>query len=258
MGNQKGLDRLTGKVAVVTGAASGIGRAIAVAFSNEGANVVISTDRNVDGLKQTMSFGVPGTMAMRQSDCSVAKDMEALVAFAEEKFGKLDIMCNNAGVVTDALIADMTEEEWDRVIDVNLKGTFLGCKYAIRAMKRAGGGSIINIGSVNSFVGEQLHSHYCATKGGVLMFSKCAALEYAKDKIRTNVVCPGWIDTPMNYEYIANLGGLEKVEAMLETIQPLGTGRPEQVAAAAVFLASDESSLITGTSILVDGGLTAQ
>ena len=253
-----GRGRLDGKVAIVTGAAGGIGRGIAIAFAQEGAKVVISTDRNQKGLAETRSLAPDGSIATRLSDASKAADMESLVAYAVSEFGRLDIMCNNAGIVTDALLADMTEEEWDRVIAVNLKGTFLGCKYAIRVMKKTGGGSIINIGSVNSFVGEALHSHYCATKGGVLMLSKCAALEYAADKIRTNVICPGWIETPLNYEYIANLGGLEKVEEMLKTVQPLGCGKPEDVAAAAVFLASDESRLITGTSIVVDGGLTAQ
>jgi NAD(P)-dependent dehydrogenase (short-subunit alcohol dehydrogenase family) len=253
-----GLGRLAGKIAVVTGAAGGIGRGIAIAFANEGAKVLISTDRNEKGLAETQSLAPTGSITTRMADASRYADMEALIGEALSQFGKLDVMCNNAGIVTDALIGDMTEEEWDRVIAINLKGTFLGTKFAIRAMQKTGGGSIVNIGSVNSFVGEALHAHYCATKGGVLMLSKCAALEYAKDKIRTNVICPGWIDTPMNYEYIANLGGLAKVEEMLKSVQPLGCGRPEDVAAAAVFLASDESRLITGTSILVDGGLTAQ
>lgn len=251
-------ERLAGKVAIVTGAAGGIGRAIAVAFAHEGAKVVISTGRNEAGLRETQALAPSGSIEYRMADSSVAADVEALVTYAEERFGKLNIMCNNAGILTDATLVETTEEDWDRTIDVNLKGTFLGCKYAIPAMIRAGGGAIVNIGSVNSFVGEPLHVAYCASKGGVLLLTKCAAIEYAKEKIRANCVCPGWIDTPMNTTYIENLGGLQEVEEMLETVQPLGTGRPEQVAAAAVFLASDEASLITGTSLLVDGGLTAQ
>ncbi|MEO8006183.1 MAG: glucose 1-dehydrogenase [Betaproteobacteria bacterium] len=258
MAGLSGRSRLQGKVAIVTGAAGGIGRAIALAFANEGAKVVISTGRNEAGLRETRELAPPNSIECRVADSSVAADVKGLVEFAEKRFGKLDILCNNAGILTDATLVDTTEEDWDRTIDVNLKGTFLGCKYAIPAMIRAGGGSIVNIGSVNSFVGEPLHVAYCASKGGVLMITKCAAIEYASQKIRANVVCPGWIDTPMNTAYIENLGGLQQVEKMLETVQPLGTGRPEQVAAAAVFLASDEASLITGTSLLVDGGLTAQ
>lgn len=250
--------RLWGKVAIVTGAAGGIGRAIAIAFVNEGAKVVATTSRNLAGLRETQALAPAGAIEILQADASLAADAMAMVRFAEDKFGHLNILCNNAGVLTDATVENTTEEDWDRTIDVNLKGPFLGCKYAIPAMRRAGGGSIVNIGSVNSFVGEPLHVAYCASKGGVLLLTKCVAIEYAKEKIRANAVCPGWIDTPMNTQYIENLGGLEKVEEMLESVQPLGTGRPEQVAAAAVFLASDESSLVTGTSILVDGGLTAQ
>ncbi|MGD9713609.1 MAG: SDR family NAD(P)-dependent oxidoreductase [Thermomicrobiales bacterium] len=251
--------RLNGKVAIVTGAATGIGRATAIAFASEGARVVISTRENMDGLLETQQLagGEEKIIALR-ADSSVAADAKSLVDVAVSRFGKLDVLCNNAGIVTDALVIDMTEEDWDRVIDVNLKGTFLTTKYALPEMQRAGGGSIINIGSINSFIGEPLHAHYCASKGGVLMFTKTVALEHAKDKIRANVVCPGWIDTPMNTEYIAALGGPEEVEKIVSASQPLGMGRPEQVAATVVFLASDESSLVTGTDLLVDGGFTAQ
>jgi NAD(P)-dependent dehydrogenase (short-subunit alcohol dehydrogenase family) len=258
MSQLTGSGRLSGKVAIVTGAAGGIGRAIALAFANEGARVIISTARNEKGLLQTQSMGPSGSIAVRMADASVAADVEGLVAFAEEKFGRLDVICNNAGVVTAALTEDLSEQDWDRVIDVNLKGTFLGCKYAIPAMKRVNGGSIVNIGSINSFVGVPMYSHYCASKGGVLLLTKTVALEHAKDKIRANVICPGWIDTPMNEASMEEMGGRSKMEEICLTVQPLGLGRPEQVAAAAVFLASDESSLVTGTDIVVDGGFTAQ
>jgi NAD(P)-dependent dehydrogenase (short-subunit alcohol dehydrogenase family) len=253
-----GLGRLSDKVAIVTGAAGGIGRAIAIAYANEGAKVIISTARNEKGLLETQSMAPKGSIAVRMTDASVAADVQGLVALAEEKFGRLDVMCNNAGIATGAFTADMPEQDWDRVIAVNLKGTFLGCKYAIPAMQKVKGGSIVNIGSINSFVGVPMHGHYCASKAGVLLLTKTVALEYAKDKIRANVICPGWIDTPMNEPYMEEMGGRKKMEEACLALQPLGLGKPEQVAAAAVFLASDESSLITGTDLLVDGGFTAQ
>jgi NAD(P)-dependent dehydrogenase (short-subunit alcohol dehydrogenase family) len=248
--------RLMGKVAIVTGAASGIGRGIAFAFAQEGAKVVITTNSNITGLEETRNLA-PDAIEARRADSAVAADIEAVVAYTERRFGHIDILVNNAGIQTEATLVETTEEDWDRTIDVHLKGTFLGCKYAIPAMQRAGGGSIINIASVNSFVGETLHVAYCAAKGGMIMLTKCAAIEYAKDKIRANAVCPGWIDTPLSTSYVEAMG-TEMVAKLLAQRQLLGMGRPEQVAAAAVFLASEEASLITGTSLIVDGGYTAQ
>lgn len=248
--------RLMGKVAIVTGAASGIGRGIAFAFAQQGAKVVITTNSNIAGLEETRNLA-PDAIEARRADSAVAADVEAVVAYAEKRFGHIDILVNNAGIQTEATLVETTEEDWDRTIDVHLKGAFLGCKYAIPAMQRAGGGSIINIASVNSFVGETLHVAYCAAKGGMIMLTKCAAIEYAKDKIRANAVCPGWIDTPLNTSYVEAMG-TEMVAKLLAQRQLLGMGRPEQVAAAAVFLASEEASLITGTSLIVDGGYTAQ
>ncbi|MCA8293864.1 SDR family oxidoreductase [Burkholderia sp. AU30198] len=250
--------RLAGKVAVVTGAASGIGRSIALRFANEGASVVATTSRNTAQLDETCRLARDGVIVARQADAGSAEQVEALIDFVEHRFGRLDVMCNNAGVIREALLVDTTEADWDAVLDVNLKGVFLGCKYAIPAMIRAGGGSIVNIGSTSSFVGEPLHAAYCASKGGVLMLTRCAAIEHAKDRIRANAVCPGWIDTPMNTPFIDALGGRGAMDALLGEVQPLGMGTPEQVADVALFLASDESSFVTGTSILVDGGLTAR
>lgn len=250
--------RLAGKVAVVTGAASGIGRSIALRFANEGASVVATTSRNTAQLDETCRLAGDGIIVARQADAGSAEQVEALIDFVERRFGRLDVMCNNAGVVREARLVDTTEADWDAVMDVNLKGVFLGCKYAIPAMIRAGGGAIVNLGSTSSFVGEPLHAAYCASKGGVLMLTRCVAIEHAKDRIRANAVCPGWIDTPMNKPFIDALGGRGAMDALLDAVQPLGMGTPEQVADVALFLASDESSFVTGTSILVDGGLTAQ
>lgn len=250
--------RLHGKVAIVTGAASGIGRAIALAFATEGARVIASTAHNEAGLIETQAMAPRGSITCFKADASIASDAAAVVALAEEKYGRLDIMCNNAGVIASGLIEDIGEDEWDRVIAVNLKGTFLGCKYAVPAMKRAGGGSIVNLGSVNSQVGTAGYSHYCASKGAVLMLTKCVALEGARYRIRANVICPGMIDTPMNAAFEQEVGGRAAMEQACATLQPLGMGRPEQVAAVAVFLAADESSLMTGSEVTVDGGFTAQ
>jgi NAD(P)-dependent dehydrogenase (short-subunit alcohol dehydrogenase family) len=250
--------RLAGKVAIVTGAASGIGRAIAVAFADAGARVVASTAHNAAGLMNTQSLAPAGSMVTFMANAAAAQDVEALVAFAEKSFGRLDILCNNAGIIASGLTEHISEQEWDEVMAVNLKSAFLGCKYAIPAMRRARGGSIINLGSVNSFVGTPSYSHYCASKGGVLMLTRTVALECAKDQIRVNAICPGMIDTPMNARFEQEVGGREKLEEICLSLQPLGLGRPEQVAAVAVFLASDESSLITGADIVVDGGFTAQ
>ncbi|HEV2598861.1 glucose 1-dehydrogenase [Sphingopyxis sp.] len=249
--------RLEGKVAIVTGAATGIGRAIAVAFAREGARLIISTSRNMAALRETEALAGGAAFAI-QADSSKAADAKALVDAAVERFGKLDILCNNAGIFIASPVIDMTEADWDRVIDVNLKGVFLTTKYALPEMLKAGGGSIVNIGSVNSFVGEPQYAHYCASKGGVLMFTKSVALEHARDGIRANVVCPGWIDTPMSSSVVEHLGGYEEAQKVAASVQPLGIGQPEQVATAAVFLASDEASLITGTDLRVDGGFTAQ
>ncbi len=250
--------RLTGKVAIVTGGASGIGRAMALSFANEGARVVIATAHNENGLIETQAMAPNGSIERFMADASIGTDVEALVAFTEHRFDRLDIMCNNAGVLTTAPIEEMSEQEWDRVIDVNLKGTFFGCRYSIPALRRAGGGSIINIGSVNSVVASAGYGHYCAAKGGVLMLTKTVALECAAQRIRANVICPGIIDTPMNATFEQTMGGRKQFEDACLALQPLGIGRPAQVAAVAVFLASDESSLITGTEIMVDGGFTAQ
>lgn len=250
--------RLAGKVAIVTAAAGGIGRAIAIAFANAGARVVASTARNAEGLALTQSLAPADSTTTFMANAAVAKDVEALVAFAEQTHGRLDILCNNAGILKSALTEHISEQDWDEVLAVNLKSAFLGCKHAIPAMRRSRGGSIINIGSVNSFVGTPSYSHYCASKGGALMLTRTVALEYAQENIRVNAICPGMIDTPMNANFEQEVGGRAKLEEICLTLQPLGLGRPEQVAAVAVFLASDESSLITGASIVVDGGFTAQ
>lgn len=248
------MGRMDGKVAIVTGAASGMGRATALALAEAGASV-IAADLDEDGLAATVA-AAQGTIEARRCDVGDARDVEALVAYAEERFGGLHAMLNCAGVLRAARLEDVTDADFEFQIRVNLMGVFYGCRAAIPAMRRAGGGAIVNWGSINSFVAEPELTAYSSTKGAVLMLTKTLAIEYAKEGIRANCICPGAVRTPMNQEYFESAGPDALVA--LQQYQPLGMGEPEQVGAVAVFLASDESSLMTGSAVMVDGGCTAQ
>ena len=251
------MGRLDGKVAIVTGAASGIGRAMARALASEGARVT-AADVNAAGLQETARPG-GGTMRTQQCDVSQARDVQTLVADTVGAFGGLHVLCNNAGISIPNRVTELSEEDWDRTLAVNLKGVFLGCKYAIPEMLRSGSGSIINTGSVNSLVAEPYLAAYCASKGGVLMLSREIALDFATQGIRCNCICPGWVDTPINTPHAVMMGGLDKVLAGLPEWQPIGRqGYPEEIANVAIFLASDESSFMTGSAVVVDGGMTAK
>jgi dihydroanticapsin dehydrogenase len=251
--------QLEGKIAIVTGAARGIGRASAIEFAREGARVVIA-DVDEAGLRETEAIASEfSDVAHKVTDVSQARQVEDLVGFALERHGRLDVMFNNAGILQPATVVDMPEETWDRIIDVNLKGVFLGCKYAIPALLQSGGGSIINTGSVNSLVAEPFLSAYCASKGGVLMLTKQVALDYAQQNIRCNCICPGWVDTPINDPHANMMGGVEKVLEGIADWQPMGRqGMPREIGRVAVFLASDDSSFMTGSAVVADGGMTAK
>lgn len=251
------MGRLEGKVGVVTGAASGIGRAIAIALAGEGARVM-AADVNEDGLAQTAA-AASGTLRTKRCDVSRSEDVKALVDETVGAFGGLHVLCNNAGISIPNRVTELSEADWDRTLAVNLKGVFLGCKYGIPAMLRSGGGSIINTGSVNSLVAEPYLSAYCASKGGVLMLTKEIALDFAREGIRCNCICPGWVDTPINTPHAEMMGGLDKVLASLPEWQPIGRqGYPNEIGNVVVFLASDESSFMTGSAVVVDGGMTAK
>jgi dihydroanticapsin dehydrogenase len=253
------MPRLQGKVAIVTGAASGIGRAMAVALAAEGASVLaadVSESGLADTVEQVRQAG--GEMESRHVDVSVSDDVKRAVDDAVARFGRLTTICSNAGVSYPGTVLDATVEEFDRTMQVNLRGPFLGAKHAIPAMREAGGGSIINTGSANSVMAERCLTTYCASKGGVLMLTKAIALDFAAENIRCNVICPGFVDTPINIPHYERLGGIDAVRASLPEWIPMGRGgEPSEIAQTAVFLASDESSYITGTSFLVDGGVTA-
>lgn len=250
--------RLKDKVAVVTGAASGIGRATALLFAREGAKVVVADvlDESARGTADTIKKN-RGEAVFVHTDVSRAQEVSDAIRSAVRNYGKLDILFNNAGIEGPSKnTADYPEDAFDKVISVNLKGVWLGMKYGIPEMLKNGGGSIINTASVAGLVGFQSSSAYCASKGGIIQLTKAAALEYAKNKIRVNAIAPGIIRTPMIER--AFHGDPEMEKSMLQ-LEPIGRfGEPEEIASAALFLASDESSFVTGHVLAVDGAFVAQ
>ncbi len=246
------------RVALVTGAGSGIGRATAVAFARAGARVVVS-DRDAAGGEQTVASirSAGGDALFVRADVAVARDVEALVARAMHAYGRLDFAFNNAGIEgKQALTADTSEEDWDRIIAVNLKGVWLCMKHEIPRMLTGQGGAIVNCSSVAGLVGFAQLPAYVASKHGVVGLTKATALEYARSGIRVNAVCPGAIQTPMIDRVVA---ARPEMAAALAAAEPVGRmGRPEEIAAAVVWLCSDEASFVTGQAWAVDGGWVAQ
>lgn len=249
---------LSAKVAVVTGAASGIGRATTRALVAAGARVV-ALDIDAPGVERTARLcDDPTAVIPMPGDVSDPVDVQAAVRAAEQRWGRLTTMVNNAAISIPGSVVETSVEDFDRTLAVNLRGVFLGCKYAVPALLRAGGGSIINMGSVNSLVAEPVLSAYTASKGGVLMLTKSVARDFAPQGIRCNCICPGWVDTPINLAHASRMGGIEAVRASLPQWQPIGReGRPEEIAAMVLFLASDASTFMTGSALVADGGMTA-
>ena len=253
------MGKLAGKVAIVTGAASGIGEATALLFADEGASVVVADRDEARGEQVVEAIRGRGAQALfAKTDVSKPEDVQAMIRAAVETYGRLDVIFNNAGIEGEMNkpTADCTLENWHRVIEINLTGVFLGMKYAIPEMLKTGGGSIINNASVAGLVGFAGIPAYCAAKGGVIQLTKCAAMEYAKQGIRVNVICPGVIWTPMVER--ATGGHAPKAEAAFKAMEPVGRfGTAEEIARMALFLASDDSSFCTGAPFIVDGGFVA-
>jgi len=252
--------RLEGKVAVVTGAGSGIGRAIAHRFAQEGASVVIAEVNRDAGASAASEIRAEGGSALFvPTDVSRAADVEAMVRRTVAEFGRLDVLVNNAAIQILGRLADTSEEDWDRLQSVNLKGVFLCSKYAIPEMVRTGGGSIVNLASVLGLVGDPDLAAYCAAKGGVLALTKAAALAYGPAGIRVNAICPGDVDTPMVRDYFNNDPDPEALRRRISSEYALRRiAEPREIAEAALFLASDASSFVTATALVIDGGLTAK
>jgi len=246
--------RLANKVALITGGGSGIGKASCLLFAREGARVVV-VDVKRDAAEATArEIGDARAFA---ADVSKAKDAEAMIQFAEKTFGRLDVVFNNAGVfhAKDESVTNTPEDIWDMVIDINLKGVYLGCQYAIPALLRAGGGSIINTASFVAIIGAAVPQiAYTASKGGVLAMTREIAVEFARKNIRANALCPGPVETPLLAELLADPARRQRRLVHI----PMGRfARAEEIANAALFLASDESSYVNGSTFLVDGGITA-
>ena len=248
--------RLEGKVALISGGARGIGAAEAKLFAREGANLAIGDVLETEGQQLAEEIAeTGGQVTFFKLDVTSEEDWQAAVRTTLERFGKVDVLVNNAGIIKRDRVVDTSGEDWDRIMEVNAKGVFLGTKYVIPEMIKAGGGSIVNLSSVAGILGSPAGSAYGASKAAVRILTKSTAIQYARNGIRANSVHPGPIDAPMMEPIKANPRHYQKyIDGT-----PMGRfGTPEEVANAILFLASDESSYMTGSELVIDGGITAQ
>lgn len=254
------MPRLAGKTGLITGAGTGIGRAIALAMAREGAAVALAARRRelLEGVAREIA-AAGGTAMAVECDVTVRASVEAALAAAEARFGLVNVIVNNAGAAVVANAEKTSDEDWRRILDVNLTGTFMVSRAALDFLRRAGGGAIVNIGSVLGLVARKDRAAYCAAKGGVTLLTKAMALDHAHEKIRVNCICPSIVETPLGAASLASAGG-DLAEARRIRVREIPLGRlgvPEDVAELAVYLASDEASWVTGAAWPIDGGLTA-
>ena len=252
--------RVEGRVAIVTGAASGIGEASAARLAEEGA-IVICADINGTEAESTAELIRESGWSAKSATIDISDDRQCdeLVTQTVAEFGSVDVLVNNAGVNLPGVFHEITNETIDRTLNVNVKGAMYLTRAVIPHMLAKGNGSIVNMSSVNGLVSEPFLTAYSASKGAIVMFTKGIALDYAKAGIRCNAICPGWVDTPINYAHADLLGGLDHVYENIGVFQPIGRpGTPREIANLVLFLSSDEASFITGSIISADGGMTAQ
>lgn len=253
-------DRVMGRVAIVTGAGSGIGEASAIRLAEEGAKVICADINLESATKTATQITAAGFIAEGFAiDISDSQSCTKLVDYCVSKYGSVDILVNNAGVNLPGVFHEVTNETIDRTLNVNVKGAMYLTRAALPYMLENSRGSIVNMSSVNGLVSEPFLSVYSASKGAIVMFTRGIALDYAKTGVRCNAICPGWVDTPINHAHAKMLGGLDHVYKTIDSFQPIGRpGTSREIANVVLFLASDESSFMTGSIVSADGGMTAQ
>jgi len=254
------MGKLTGKIVLITGAASGIGRASALLFAHEGAAIAV-VDRDLPGAKATVEeiAAAGGTAIALEADVSKSADSQRMIGATIERFGRLDILYSNAGIISPGLLHTVSEDEWDRVIAINLTANFLACKYALPELMQHGG-VILVTASVAGLEGRTAHAAYCASKAGVINMIRNVAMDYARFGIRANCLCPGGVATNIAKEALAGLSDAAKAKLAKwsgETVPMARIAQPEELASAALFLCCDDSTFVTGTAMVVDGGSIA-
>jgi NAD(P)-dependent dehydrogenase (short-subunit alcohol dehydrogenase family) len=252
--------RLSGKSVVITGAGSGIGRAMALAFAREGARLLLAdVDREGGEESVRLAAGEGAQVRFVPVNVADAADVERMIRTALELYGRVDVLCNNAGIGVAATVMETSESDWDKVMAVNVKGVFLGCKFALPEMLKQGSGSIINTASVAGLVGLKERAVYAASKAAVIGLTRAMAVDHARDNIRINCICPGTIESPWVKRVNAAKGDYAVIREQMNARQPIGRmGTPEEVANLAVFLTTPEADFFHGAAVIMDGGLTAQ